>query len=177
MRSTLLIHPDDRYDRDHASDSESRFGAYLRRNTAAFLDGEEPTEDPVEFAASAWRIARPPVMTPGYLVAHDRVLDATLLREEDGTTAIRVDLATKLPSEIVRGLRSRGSGWISGPTQVTNILRLDIPVPTDRLPEPAYSPLAVPVTETAKEALEQLCGLVNSALGGALVDLVRTEAA
>ncbi|WP_017973741.1 hypothetical protein [Actinopolyspora halophila] len=177
MRSTPLIQPDDHYDRAHASDSESRFGAYLRRNTAAFLDGDEPTADPVEFATSTWRIARPPVMTPGYLVAHDQVLDAEVLREDDGTAVIRVDLTTELPSEIARDLRSRWVGWIRGRPHATNVLRFDIPVLTDRLPAPVYSVRAVPDTETVKEALGQLCGLVNSALADVLIDLERTEVA
>src|SRR5262249_62086415 len=65
------------YDRSHASDGISRYGAYLR--DAAF----EPWTDhdqAVEWAAFAWERATGPVMSPGYVRYYPRVLGARLER-------------------------------------------------------------------------------------------------
>src|SRR6266498_6098900 len=59
------------YDRENASDGLSRYGAYLR--DASF----EPWTDhdqAVEWAVFAWRRATGPVMSPGYVRYHPRVV-------------------------------------------------------------------------------------------------------
>ncbi len=61
------------YDREFASDGISRYGAYLR--DASF---EPWTDDDqaVEWAVFAWERATGPVMSPGYVRCHSRVLPA-----------------------------------------------------------------------------------------------------
>jgi hypothetical protein len=86
------------YDREYASDGVSRYGAYLR--DAAF----EPWTDQdqaVEFAVFAWERATGPVMSPGYVRYHPRVLAARLGRSGwDGSLAAEVTLVSCWPEEI-----------------------------------------------------------------------------
>ena len=109
------------YDCAHASDGISRYGAYLR--DAAF----EPWTDhdqAVEWAAFAWRRATGPVMSPGYVRYHPRVLGARLERSGwDGSLAAGVDLVSPWPVELktplARGLRlgDRDPYWQDWPTE------------------------------------------------------------
>lgn len=88
---------DSGYDRDYASDGVSRFGAYLR--DAAF---EPWTDDDqaVEWAAFVWRRATGPVMSPGYVRHHPRILAAQLERSSwDGSLAAAVSLVSPRPAE------------------------------------------------------------------------------
>jgi hypothetical protein len=86
------------YDREHASDGVSRYGAYLR--DAAF----EPWTDhdrAVEWAVFAWERATGPVMSPGYVRYHPRVLGARLERSGwDGSLVAAVNLVSSWPAEI-----------------------------------------------------------------------------
>ena len=86
------------YDREHASDGISRYGAYLR--DAAF---EPWTDDDqaVEWAVFAWRRATGPVMSPGYVRYHPRVLAARLERSGwDGSLAAGVSLVSSWPEQL-----------------------------------------------------------------------------
>jgi hypothetical protein len=89
---------DRNYDREHASDGVSRFGAYLR--DAAF----EPWTDndqAVEWAAFAWRRATTPVMCPGYVRYHPQVLSAQLERSGwDESLVAGVSLVFPWPEEL-----------------------------------------------------------------------------
>jgi hypothetical protein len=86
------------YDRECASDGVSRYGAYLR--DAAF----EPWTDhdqAVEWATFAWRRATGPVMSPGYVRYHPRVLAARLERSGwDGSLVAGVDLVSAWPEQL-----------------------------------------------------------------------------
>jgi hypothetical protein len=82
----------------HASDGISRYGAYL--HDATF----EPWTDhdqAVEGATFAWERATGPVMSPGYVRYHPRVLAAHLERGGwDGSRAVGVTLVSSWPEEI-----------------------------------------------------------------------------
>ena len=109
------------YDRAHASDGISRYGAYLR--DVAF----EPWTDhdqAVEWAAFAWRRATGPVMSPGYVRYHPRVLAAQLERSGwDGSLAAAVTLISSWPEElktpVARGLKlgDRDAFWQDWPIE------------------------------------------------------------
>jgi len=77
MNGTTAFWIDDAYDRDQASDGVSRFGAYVRqsRSIAGCWDGARYNVS-ARFAAAAWETATPPVMSPGYVRRHPRVLRA-----------------------------------------------------------------------------------------------------
>src|SRR6266571_3671497 len=70
---------DEDWDRTNASDRVSRYGAYLRSQTELFDPWREATggitEDPGEFAIAAFQVACGPIMSPGYVCWHPRVLD------------------------------------------------------------------------------------------------------
>jgi hypothetical protein len=109
------------YDRERASDGISRYGAYLR--DAAF----EPWTDhdqATEWAVFAWERATGPVMSPGYVRCHPRVLSSHLERSSwDGSLAAGTTLASSWPEQLKNALiRSvqlgdKDSYWQDWPTE------------------------------------------------------------
>ena len=90
------------YDRAHASDGISRYGAYLRDVT---FEPWTDQDQAVEWAAFAWRCASGPVMSPGYVRYHPRVLGARLERSGwDGSLAAVVTLVSSWPEQLTRAL-------------------------------------------------------------------------
>ena len=90
------------YDRGHASDGISRYGAYLRDATFEPWTDHDQT---VEWAAFAWRRATGPVMSPGYVRCHPRVRGAQLERSGwDGSLAAGVTLVSPWPEQLTRAL-------------------------------------------------------------------------
>jgi|ERR1035437_3929609 hypothetical protein len=86
------------YDRDHASDGVSRYSAYVRDGR---FDPWTDDDQAVELAVFAWRRATGPVMVPGYVRRHRRILSAQLARSEwDGSLAASVELITPWPGEL-----------------------------------------------------------------------------
>lgn len=103
--------PDLNYDRANALDGVSRFAAYLRRAAGGFAEDAKMFDDPAAagaaVAARAWNTACPPVMCPGYVARHPRVLSARADRDDfDGDLMLTVELVSALP-EVV----SRVAGW------------------------------------------------------------------
>lgn len=88
------------YDREHASDGVSRYGAYLRdARFEAWTDDDQR----VELAEFAWERATGPVMSPGYVRYHPRILIARLARSDwDGSLIARVDVLTGQPEYLLR---------------------------------------------------------------------------
>ncbi|MEU0521959.1 hypothetical protein [Streptosporangium sp. NPDC006007] len=64
-------------DSDRASDGISRYSAYVRQNAGKFSWAFEE-RDAVEFAAVAFEIASSPIMSPGYVLDHPRILATRL---------------------------------------------------------------------------------------------------
>jgi hypothetical protein len=112
---------DREYDREYASDGISRYGAYLRDATF------EPWTDhhqAVEWAVFAWERATTPVMSPGYVRSHPRVLGTRLERSGwDGSLAAGVTVVSAWPEEIktaaARSVRlgDRDAYWQDWPTE------------------------------------------------------------
>jgi hypothetical protein len=109
------------YDREHASDGISRYGAYLRDATF------EPWTDhdqAVEWAVFAWRRATGPVMSPGYVRCHPQVLGARLERSGwDGSLVAGVTLVSAWPEQLtaalakVARLADKDASWRDWPTE------------------------------------------------------------
>src|SRR6266498_595003 len=105
------------WDRTNASDRVSRYGAYLRGHAEEFESwhGEDQdgiTTDPGEVAAAAFRVACGPIMSPGYVRWHPRILDHQVGHGENpdpGRLVLKVCLATSLPMWL-------GSPWWSWTT-------------------------------------------------------------
>jgi len=90
------------YDREHASDGTSRYGAYLRDAT---LETWTDNDHAVEWAVFAWRRATGPVMSPGYVRYHPRVLAARLERSGwDGSLVAGVNLVSAWPEQLTKAL-------------------------------------------------------------------------
>jgi hypothetical protein len=139
-----------RWDRTYASDGVSRYGAYLRSHAELFDPwGEAPngiTTDPGEFAYAAFRVACGPIMSPGYVHWHPRILDHQVDHGENpdpDRLICKVTLATCLPLRL-------GSPWWSWTTYMGRdwsepedarhaaLARLELrwPMPVATLPKP-----------------------------------------
>ena len=179
------------YDRENSSDGRSRYGAYL--HDAAF----EPWTDndrSVEWAAFAWRCATGPVMSPGYVRYHPRVLAAQLERSGwDGSLIASVSLACSWPDQLktmlIKPLPFGGQAayWQDWPTEylggntryyepgeadlaarpyVLTTLSLQFTVPSAALPEPPVDTTAR--LGAAQHALAVLVSELNRIVGPGL---------
>ncbi|GHB75954.1 hypothetical protein GCM10010331_74780 [Streptomyces xanthochromogenes] len=83
---TTLVRVDREYDRRNA---DSRFGSYISARTEELF--EEDRTDRALFTAWAWRIATPPVMSPGYIDIRPD-LSVTFDRDEDGDPIVKVTM-------------------------------------------------------------------------------------
>ena len=115
---------DQEYDRDQASDGISRFGAYVRKSTAIAECWDGTWDDSgtrqVRFAAAAWSTATGPVMVPGYVRHHPRVLTGTVACNGwDGTLNGLVRLVTPWPQPLAQSpaWHSAEAWWEDWPTQ------------------------------------------------------------
>lgn len=172
---------DDRYDRENASNGRSRYGAYLDHHRHLFLDDGVTTADVVWFAFSAWEIASSPIMAPGYLRTHPRVLATEPCWDDDSRPALAIRLAAPHTQEITRALGSTVRGWepyrdVDGEVidwlepwhndrlSAYATLTVRVPVQPDVLPTPRYRS-GVPDTATAQHAVKTLCALMNPPIG------------
>jgi hypothetical protein len=115
---------DQEYDRDQASDGVSRFGAYVRQSAALAECWDGTWDDPgtrqARFAAAAWSTATGPVMAPGYVRHHPRVLAGTVACNGwDGTLNGLVRLVTPRPQPLAQSpaWHSAEAWWEDWPTQ------------------------------------------------------------
>ena len=71
----------------------------------------------MDFAATAWRVATGPVMAPGYVRFHSRILDARLGRNNwDGSMTATVTLATPWTRPLASSPEwQRGAHWRNWP--------------------------------------------------------------
>lgn len=173
---------DDRYDRDNASDGRSRYGFYLADRRHLFLDEDTPTSQADWFAFSAWETATSPIMSPGYVRTHPRVLGTEPHWDDDGRPALTVRLVAPAPLPVSDLLGPNVNTWqrhrdLSGhvyawsepwdnaTVSVFTTLTVRVPVPVDLLPAPRYRS-GVPATQTAKHAVNVLCTTANPIVTG-----------
>lgn len=102
MSSVDAFWIDREYDRDNADiGTSSRYGNYLRQRPGTFTDiAGHGYDDPTAlFVEAAWRIANNPIMVPGLVRWHRRILSASIDRSSwDGQLVADVVLATGSPS-------------------------------------------------------------------------------
>jgi hypothetical protein len=174
------------WDRANASDGVSRYGAYLRGHAELFDPWSEApkgiTQDPGEFAIAAFRVACGPIMSPGYVRWHPRVLDHQVDHGEDpdpSRLVVKIGLATSLPLWL-------GTPWWSWTTYMGHdwsepedakhaalaSLRLRWPVPVATLPRPRPPARAgVPNLADARAAVRALVAEINRTAGAVLARL------
>ena len=177
---------DSDWDRTNASDRVSRYGAYLRGHTELFDPwGEAPdgiTRDAGEFAIAALQVATGPIMSPGSVRWHPRVLDYKLdrgLDPEPGRLVCQVTLAISLPMWL-------GSPWWSWTSYMGRdwrepdeakhaaLARLELrwPVPDATLPRPRPpAKPAQPNLRDAKASVRALVAQINQTAGPVLAKL------
>jgi hypothetical protein len=180
------------HDREHASDGVSRFGAYLRDATF------EPWTDhdqAVEWAVFAWRRATGPIMSPGYVRYHPRVLAARLERSSwDGSLVAGVDLVSSWPEQLTTALTKklrrgdRDAYWQDWPTEYRGgetvsyyepseadvaarhyalaTVRLQFTVPSAALPEPP--PALAALLGAGQQAVAVVVAELNRIVGPVL---------
>ncbi|TDC55591.1 hypothetical protein E1281_11700 [Actinomadura sp. KC345] len=187
---------DEDYDRAQASDGVSRYGSYVRdRLNGSFAecwDGTfaEPSSRLVEFASAAWRTATGPVMAPGYIRLHSRVLSAQLQRSHwDGSLIAAVSLVAPWPASLADSVEWRqGRCWRDWPTELRGdgyvfvdpterdvtrhpfmqaSLALTFSVPVGGLPAAPQGP-GDGVEERARRAVEGLVVELNRVVGPVL---------
>ncbi len=169
---------DDGYDRENAGDRRSRYGAYLAQHRHLFLDEGVPTAQVDWFAFSAWDIATSPIMSPGYVRTHARVLGTDPHWDDDGRPAIAVRLVAPAPPRVRDVLGSDfqtwrpqwdldgevyawTEPWDNATASAFATLTLRVPIPADVLPTPRYRS-GIPDLATAKHAVTTLCTVANT---------------
>ena len=110
------------YDQDRASDGISRYGTYIRDRQRQFTelwDGTYETGLAERFAALAWQTATGPVMSPGYVRRHPRVIWPTVeVSDWDNSLIATVDLVIPQPGPLRWAKAAAGGGiWRDWPTE------------------------------------------------------------
>jgi hypothetical protein len=101
---------------DPDRDREERYTEHVRANASDFADSWGDIS-PVGFAATAWRLAIPPELEPGYVRWHRRISSAWLWRNPwDGGLAATVILISPWPAELTWSKQwGRDRGWRDWP--------------------------------------------------------------
>jgi hypothetical protein len=94
---------DHEYDRAYASDGVSRYGAYLRQRADWFDDEHTPAS----FAATAWRVATGPVMSPGLVRMRPDLHGIDVGFGEDGEGILRATVHVPVPFHTLPTLAGR----------------------------------------------------------------------
>jgi hypothetical protein len=105
---------DDSFDREHAPDGSSRYGAEVRRRAEEFATAWGDIS-PVAFAVTAWRLAV--TLSPGYVRWHRRIVSAICVRSEwDGSLIFEGSLVSPWPGELTWTRQwCRDRGWRDWP--------------------------------------------------------------
>lgn len=172
MARQPVFEPDDEYDRICASDGVSRYDAYLDRYAAWFAEGGLPTADAERFAAAAWRIALPPIMSPGYVRVHGLVRDTQVHLDDERCPTVSVDLAMSSEPDAAESpcTSQRWCGELDcwhGADDSLTVARIAVPLASIPLPDPRYQ-CGQPDTATAKAAVRVICAVVNAVAGCAV---------
>jgi hypothetical protein len=132
------------YDRENASDGVSRFGAYVR-NASTIAESWQDTWDDAQvrqtrFAAAAWEVATTPVMSPGYVRRHPRVIGARVeFNAWDATLTGAVELVAPWPESLARSRDwQHGTWWQDWPVESLGVQEVYREPGEDELAAHAY---------------------------------------
>ncbi|MEU8354912.1 hypothetical protein AB0C27_02765 [Nonomuraea sp. NPDC048882] len=173
-------------DQEFDRDRDGRYAVHVRKNLDEFEWGDIA---PVRFACTAWRLAAPPFLDPGYVRWDRRILEATCHRNTwDGTLYARVRVVSPLPEELRRSRTWwRDRGWLGWqetfgqyvePTQqdlaripfLRASLLVEAPVPLDDLPPEPEGPHEE-VEQSAHRAVTVLARELNALVSPVLDQL------
>jgi hypothetical protein len=194
---------DDEYDREHASDGVSRYGHYVRSAARSGLMAEcwDGTWDDdqvrrVRFAIAAWETASTPVMAPGYIRRHPRLLSGGVeYCAWDGSLTGTAALAAPWPQPLARSRDWQGGAWwrdwptessigreyyrepgedeIASGRYLMTTARLVFPMPPGGLPAAPSGP-GDGVEDAAREAVAVLAAAMNTVVTPVLAVLERS---
>jgi hypothetical protein len=169
------------YDREHARDGSSRYEAVVRARTDDFADSWGDIA-PVTFACTAWHLATEPLLSPGFVRWHRRILQAVCVRNEwDGGLVGAVTLVSPWPAELTCSRQWwRDRGWRDWPRTFGQYLRpteqdlsrnpylrasllVEAPLPLDSLPPAPENPTD-DIGEEARHAVTVLVWELNQIL-------------
>ena len=184
----LVVQPEAVYE---ARDIEPNYVVRLARQQgcAECWDSTPDEALPVRFAAQAWRVATSPIMAPGYVRLHARVLSARLeCNYSDGSLAGNIELITPWPQALRRSIdwmqQADCGWWHDWPTGISDIFSepgdedlcrrpyllasaaLRFTVPGGQLPlPPTGEPAVVEVIQLASQAVAVLAAELNRIVG------------
>lgn len=183
---------DGRYDRERAQEGPSRYTEHLWAHLEEF-DGSWGDIAPVVFACAAWRIATPPLMSPGLVRGHRRILEATCVRNTwDGSLTARVTPASPLPTPLSESRHWwRDRGWQDWPevfgqfvdptdqdlAKVPHLrahLVVDAPLPLDRFPAAPETPGRY-FEEAARRAVSVVAEELNALVAPIITQLENAQ--
>lgn len=105
---------DEEYDREAASGT-SRFAAYIRNRAETASEWWGDPDAAAFWAWWVWDIATPPIMSPGYIDSHPRILSSRVIRSGyDGTLIGAVDVIIDRP-RVRAADGGLWRGWSTGP--------------------------------------------------------------
>src|SRR5579875_2400923 len=162
MAAPLIFWLDEGYDREHAPDRVSRFGAAVRERPGEFA-GTWDDISPVPFAVAAWRLATS--LTPAYVRWHRRVTAAACLSSPwDGSLLCDVSVVAPWPAELTRTRAwCRDRGWRDWPQLFGQYAAPSAPAgPEDDAPGTARRAVAA-VTRELNDLLAPMIGQLEAA--------------
>ena len=114
MAASQAFWIDEDFDREHAPDGASRYGAEVWGRASEFAESWGDIS-PVTFAATAWRLATE--LRPGCVRWHRRIVAAVCLRSPwDGSLTCEVRLVSPWPAELTWTRQwYRDRGWRDWP--------------------------------------------------------------
>jgi len=165
-------------DRDRAD----RYADHVRANLSEFAETWGDIS-PVGFAATAWRLAAPPELEPGYVRWHRRIVGAWLWRNQwDGGLTAAVTLVSPWPGELTWSKQwARDRGWrdwpqvfgqyvlptprdIAASPHLRASLNVEAPLPLEGLPVPPDEPDERRVEALAQRAVTVLVRALDDLL-------------
>lgn len=202
MTITQAFWIDADYDRDMASDGRSRYGHYVRDRADRFREAWDWEESKsARFAATAWRVATGPIMAPGYVRRHPRLLSAQVeVNDWDGSLVGTASLVTPWPQALAsRDWQIGGTWWRDWPTDrlfgsdtvryldpsgeelsrgqhfLMASAALAFPLPTLQLPQlPTSPPVNRELVELARAYVEVLVAEMNRIVSPVIGTLERS---
>lgn len=177
---TRVFWLDTDYDRANSSNGVSRYAAYVAHAASGFTEDVDWYDRPAAaVAARAFNTACPPVMAPGFVAWHPRVLAARACRDDwAGDLLVTVDLVSDLPGPVAQAAGWSWKSWqysewserFDGPelrqpghkALLPTVSALVLIAPASVLSMPTAG---VPGWRVLARAVERICQVLNGELG------------
>lgn len=182
-----IIHVDLEGDRDRASDDYSRYGSYVGGRELSFQDQwakpELKPSEPIAFAATAWEVACPPIMSPGLVDWRPDIHKIRVGYDEDGRDLMATvelplehhQLAAKIPYQYEDWARHnhwRGDDYVylmhggvrRGKPTVTALVTIQHILSSVTLVTPPAAPTGRALVDACLQSVELTAAALNAEL-------------